>query len=44
MAVPQLNADIVKLVPGNVDLESRRELTQHFITSDPISPIIIGEV
>ena len=38
MAVPQLDADVVKLAPGKVDLESGRELTQHFITSDPVSP------
>ena len=43
MAVPELDADVVKLVPGKVILESSRELTQHFITEYPVSPTLVGE-
>ena len=42
MAVPELDADVVKLVPGKVILESSRELTQHFITDYPVSPTLVG--
>ena len=42
MAVPKLDADVVKLIPGKVILESSRELTQHFITDNPISPTLVA--
>ena len=42
MAVPKLDADVVKLIPGKVILESSRELTQHFITDNPVSPTLVG--
>ena len=42
MAVPELDADVVRLVPGKVILESSRELTQHFITDYPVSPTLVG--
>ena len=42
IAVPKLDADFVKLIPGKVILESSRELTQHFITDNPVSPTLVG--
>ena len=42
MAVPELDADVVNLVPGRVILETSRELTQHFITDYPVSPTLVG--
>ena len=42
MAVPELDADVVSLVPGRVILETSRELAQHFITDYPVSPTLVG--
>ena len=42
MAVTELEASVVRLVPGEVMLESPRELAQHFITKNPLSPTLIG--
>ena len=40
MGTNELDRDIVKLVPGYIDLETSKELKQHFITDQPISPTI----
>jgi hypothetical protein len=41
LIVKEFDTEIVQLVPGHISLETSKELTQHFLTSIPVSPTLI---
>ena len=44
LVVKEFDKEIVHLVPGDIVLDTSKELTQHFLTSDPESPTLDYQV